>query len=132
MEDNKPDRGEGAAHGNYASYIAGYILSMILTLIAFSLVYQQQNDGSSSLSHRYLMGALLALAVTQLFVQLIFFLHLDRESSPRWNLQVASLAATVVLIIVIGSIWIMNNLNYHQVSPQQMQQYVQQQDSSGL
>jgi cytochrome o ubiquinol oxidase operon protein cyoD len=132
MEQNKPSGGEGPAHGNYVSYIAGYILSMILTLIAFSLVYQHNNAGSSSLSHKYLMGALLALAITQLFVQMIFFLHLDRESSPRWNLQAALLAATVVLIIVIGSIWIMNNLNYHQLSPQQMQQYVQQQDSSGL
>jgi cytochrome o ubiquinol oxidase subunit IV len=131
MDDNKPQN-DGPAHGSYAGYIAGFMLSMLLTLIAFSLVYQHKNGGSSAGSHKYLMGALLALAITQLLVQLIFFLHLDRESSPRWNLQMAILAAGVVLILVVGSIWIMNNLNYHQLSPQQMQQYVRQQDSSGL
>jgi cytochrome o ubiquinol oxidase operon protein cyoD len=78
------------------------------------------------------MGALLFLALTQLFVQLLFFLHLDRESKPFWNLQVAILAAGVVLILVIGSIWIMNNLNYHMNTPQQIQKYIKDQENSGL
>jgi cytochrome o ubiquinol oxidase operon protein cyoD len=48
-----------------------------------------------------------------LLVQLIFFLHLGRGSNVRWNILVLSFASLVVIIIVTGSLWIMNNLDYH-------------------
>lgn len=131
MGENKTNP-EGAARGNFASYLSGFALSVVLTLTAFYLVYQHKHSQNPIFSHKYLMGALLALALAQLFVQLLFFLHLDRESKPFWNLQVAILAAGVVLIVVIGSIWIMNNLNYHMNSPQQIQQYIHDQENSGL
>jgi cytochrome o ubiquinol oxidase operon protein cyoD len=123
---------EGAAHGNFVSYIAGFGLSVLLTLTAFYLVYQHNHSQQPIFSHKYLMGALLVLALSQLFVQLLFFLHLDRESKPLWNLQVAILAAGVVLILVIGSIWIMNNLNYNMNSSQRVQKYIHDQENSGL
>jgi heme/copper-type cytochrome/quinol oxidase subunit 4 len=46
-------------------------------------------------------------------VQLIFFVHLDQERKPRWNLMVLLFAVLVVVIICFGSLWIMKNLNYH-------------------
>jgi cytochrome o ubiquinol oxidase subunit IV len=105
---------------------------VLLTLTAFYLVYQHNHSQQPIFSHKYLMGALLVLALSQLFVQLLFFLHLDRESKPFWNLQVAILAAGVVLILVIGSIWIMNNLNYNMNSSQRVQKYIHDQENSGL
>lgn len=117
---------EGAVRGTYAGYVAGFVTSVLLTLTAFYLVYQHKHSAAPIFSHKYLMGALVFLALVQLFVQLIFFLHLDRESSPFWNLQIAILAAGTVLIVVIGSIWIMNNLNYNMMerSPQQTDQSI--------
>ena len=58
-----------------------------------------------------LVGALAALAVAQLMVQLVFFLHLGTESKPRWNLTVVLFALMVVVILVFGSLWIMKNIN---------------------
>ncbi len=104
---------EGQARGTTASYVSGFILSLILTLTAYFLVVQHNQGLNQRFSSTYILVAIFALAITQLLVQLLFFLHLDRESSPRWNLMVAGFAVTVVLILVIGSIWIMNNLNYH-------------------
>jgi cytochrome o ubiquinol oxidase subunit IV len=118
---NKP---EGFTRGSLASYTAGFVLSLTLTLLAFFLVIQHKHSAAPIFSHKYLMGSLVALAVIQLFVQLIFFLHLDKESSPFWNLQVAIFAAGTVLIVVIGSIWIMNNLSYHMTSPGQTDQTI--------
>lgn len=112
--------GDGAAHGTTASYVSGFILSLLLSLTAYFLVIQHKDSRAPLLSHRYLLVAIITLAVSQLFVQLLFFLHLDRESKPRWNLLVASFAAIVVLILVAGSLWIMNNLNYHKDSPTQL------------
>jgi cytochrome o ubiquinol oxidase operon protein cyoD len=60
-----------------------------------------------------LVAVIVGLAIIQLFVQLFFFLHLGEESKPRWNLMVLLFAAMVVIIVVFGSLWIMNNLNYN-------------------
>jgi cytochrome o ubiquinol oxidase operon protein cyoD len=103
---------DGAVKGSVAGYIAGFGLSLLLTLMAFYLV-AHRNSKPGIFTHRFLIVSIVALAIVQLFVQLLFFLHLDRESKPRWNLTVAAFAAVVVLILVIGSLWIMNNLNYH-------------------
>lgn len=97
-----------AAAGNYVSYITGFILSLTLTLIAYILVTQKLYTSTTQI-----IGIIVGLAIIQLVVQLIFFLHLGRESKPRWNVAVFMFAGLVVLIIVFGSIWIMNNLNYN-------------------
>jgi heme/copper-type cytochrome/quinol oxidase subunit 4 len=46
-------------------------------------------------------------------VQLFFFLHIGRESKPRLNAAAFLFATLVVTILVAGSLWIMDNLNYH-------------------
>lgn len=89
------------------SYTTGFALSVILTLAAYLLVVKNVFHGWA------LVGALAGLAVTQLLVQLFFFLHLGRESKPRWNLVVMLFAALVVGIVVFGSLWIMKNLQYN-------------------
>ena len=60
-----------------------------------------------------LLFLLLSLAAIQLFVQAIFFLHLGKESKPRWNQQLFAFMLATVIIIVGGSLWIMANLDYH-------------------
>ena len=58
--------------------------------------------------------------------RLYFFLHLGKETKPRWKLYVFGFMVSVVLIIVFGSIWIMNNLNYR-MTPAQINQYMNSQ-----
>jgi cytochrome o ubiquinol oxidase operon protein cyoD len=53
-----------------------------------------------------------SLAFVQVIIQLIFFLHLGEEESPRWNLISFLFMVGVVFIIVAGSLWIMFNLDY--------------------
>ena len=119
----------GASRGTYLTYAVGYILSICLTLAAYLLVHRHVSSHHLAFSHQFLVVSIIALAIVQLFVQLIFFLHLDGESKPRWNLQVFGFMLLVLLIIVVGSLWIMSNLNYHmKSSPQQVNQYLQSQD----
>jgi cytochrome o ubiquinol oxidase operon protein cyoD len=125
-----------AWRGSIRSYLTGYVLSLVLTSTAFWLVHKHLAANHVSPTDTFMFWALSALALTQLFVQLVFFLHLDRESKPRWNNVVLGFAAIVVIILVGGSIWIMTNLNYHhngfghthaghtQASPQQTTQYI--------
>ncbi|HLG90861.1 MAG TPA: cytochrome o ubiquinol oxidase subunit IV [Candidatus Saccharimonadales bacterium] len=109
------------------NYIAGYIFSLSLTLAAFLLVWRYVDSDRQIFSEGFLFAWIAALALVQLFAQLIFFLHLGRESKPRWNLAVLAFAATIVIILVFGSLWIMANLNYrggHGTSPQQTETYI--------
>jgi len=111
---------ESNSNASVRSYVTGFVLSVLLTLAAYFIV-------TKHLLTRGTVAAIIALAIIQLFVQLVYFLHLGRESKPRWNLMVFAMAAIVVLILVLGSLWIMNHLNYH-MSPEQVNQYLQSQD----
>ncbi len=109
---------EGAGRGSLVSYVVGFVSSLVLTLAAYLLVLRHVHSGHLWPSRHWLLAAgVVVLAIVQLVVQLVFFLHLSRESKPRWNLTVLLFAALVLLIVVFGSLWIMNNLNYHMVSP---------------
>jgi cytochrome o ubiquinol oxidase operon protein cyoD len=108
-------------------YITGFVLSVVLTIVAYLLVQRHVSSGHAAISHGVLVFMITSLALIQLMVQLVFFLHLDSESKPRWNLTVLLFAAMVLVIIVFGSLWIMNNLNYHQETQDQIDKYIRSQ-----
>lgn len=93
---------------HYKPYLIGYTLSLILTLNAYFAVTQADKGITSGL-----FILLMSLAVTQLVLQILFFLHLGKEAKPRWNALAFITMIMVVLFIVVGSIWIMNNLDYN-------------------
>ena len=102
--------------GNILTYSTGFVLSVLLTVSAYLTVARHLFAGWQ------LTSALVTLAILQLMVQLVFFLHLGRETKPRWKLLVFWGMLGVLCILVFGSLWIMNNLNYHMMTPQQIQQ----------
>ena len=119
-----------AEHGvTMTSYVTGFVLSILLTLVAFMLV-QMHLDGSG-LGRQAVIGGVAGLAFAQFLVQLVFFLHLGRETKPRWKLVMFLFAILVILIVVIGSLWIMYNLNYNMapMSEQEVQEYIDRQNS---
>lgn len=117
-----------AGRGNLRTYQIGFAVSVVLTLIAFALVRVHVAHHHTYPSDNLMMALLPLLAVIQLFVQLVFFLHLGRESKPRWNAYALAFAVTVVVILVGGSLWIMSNLNYRMISsPVQIQRYINSQ-----
>jgi cytochrome o ubiquinol oxidase operon protein cyoD len=74
------DKDTGTAYGTYKTYIKGFIFSIIITTVAFLLV------GFKVLSPLGSCIAIAILALTQLFVQLVYFLYLSTDSEARWNL----------------------------------------------
>jgi cytochrome o ubiquinol oxidase subunit IV len=113
----------------FKSYIIGFASSLALTLAAAWFVWVHVNSGHVVFSHQFLYAAVLALAVIQLFVQLICFMHLAGETGPRWRTGALISTAGIIVIIVAGAIWIMNHLNYNMMaSPTQMETYIQSQD----
>lgn len=97
-------------HGWYVSFkplIVGLVASLILLAVSFVMVVS--GDVEKSVLYPVIFG----LAIIQGLVQLIFFMHLGIESKPRWNVVSFAFLVIVMIIVVGGSIWIMNNLNYN-------------------
>lgn len=113
------------------AYISGFILSIALTLAAYLLVQAHLGSGKQLLSQPVILGVILVFAIAQLIVQMLYFLHLGEEKQPRWRLLTLIFTVVAVLIVVIGSLWIMVNLNYHHepTSPDEVNQYLKSQDS---
>lgn len=91
------------------TYIVGFALSIVLTLVAFLFVEQ------FLLPRGVLVATLVTLAVVQLIAQLVCFLHLGKEKKPRWNLAALVFALLIVAILVGGTLWIMQNLSHGQM-----------------
>ncbi len=116
----KPQLDARDAAVRYISYIAGFVLSVLITVLAYVFVVQ------GLWPKEVLLYIVTALALTQLMVQLVFFLHLGRGG--RWKLLTFFFAVIVAGILVIGTLWVMHNLNYNMMhmSPDEMNQYMKE------
>ncbi len=106
------------------SYVIGFALSIILTLIAFGATQMHVNSGHIFIDHNLIIPFILVLALIQLVVQLVFFLHVLREDRPMWNLLFFVGTFSLVLLVVAASLIIMNNLNYSHVTPESATEYI--------
>jgi cytochrome o ubiquinol oxidase operon protein cyoD len=92
-------------HGTVRSYVTGFVLSLVFTLIPYFLVVNQTVKGTM------LLGTIVGFALLQMLVQVLFFLHLGRERNPRW--QAGFLVSTVgaIFVVTVGTTWIMYHLH---------------------
>lgn len=99
-----------ASHGvSVGKYLAGFIISVILTLAAFlPVMLHWMTDWSISAKVIYLLG----LALVQMLVQITFFLHLTDGPDAKYNLMAMWTAVVCVFIIIAGTWWTMWHLNY--------------------
>lgn len=121
MMKNTTETAPTLPHGTLTSYVTGFTLSLLLTAVPFLMVYYHTLHGLD------LVAAIVVFALLQLGIQLVYFLHLGRNSGSRWNNTAFAFMAIVVITIVIGSIWIMYNLNYN-MTPAEINKQVQQTD----
>ncbi|HSX26516.1 MAG TPA: cytochrome o ubiquinol oxidase subunit IV [Chlamydiales bacterium] len=84
----------------------GFIGSLLLTALSFSLT------AAKLFSKQILIPILVFLALTQAIVQLIFFMHMGKEAKPRWMMLVFYFMILVIVIVVLGSLWIITDLNH--------------------
>ncbi|CAM2773629.1 MULTISPECIES: cytochrome o ubiquinol oxidase subunit IV [Vibrio] len=89
-----------------SDYVKGFIASLILTIIPFYFVATQ------SLPKDITYAILFGCAVIQVIVHFIYFLHMEiKTDEGKWNFVSLMFTVLVVLILIVGSIWIMWNLN---------------------
>jgi cytochrome o ubiquinol oxidase operon protein cyoD len=108
------------------SYIIGFVLSVAVTIVVYILVTRH------ALPMQGLTYTISALAIVQLIIQLIFFLHIGGGDGARWKIVTFAFAVIIVFIVVGGSLWIMNNLNYNMMKMSPAQQAIYMKDNEGL
>ena len=91
--------------GDFKAYVIGFVSSLLLTGASFLMVIAKVLSGQA------LVFAIIGLALAQAICQLLYFLHVGQEAKPRWETGVFYFMIMVLLIIVVGSLWIMFDLN---------------------
>ncbi len=121
-EPHQPKQSHESEHGTTASYIVGFILSLIFTFIPYYLVVNKVIQGNA------LIFTILAIAVLQMAIQLFFFLHLGRGPKPLYNIVFFFATAGIIVITVGASLFIMANL-YHNMLPEEVTTRVAQEEN---
>jgi cytochrome o ubiquinol oxidase operon protein cyoD len=97
-----------ADHGTFKSYVIGFLLAVILTVIPFWLVMGHVFSKSSTTGI-----VLLALAAVQVVVHMIYFLHMNTKSEGGWSMLALIFTGMMVFIMLSGSLWVMYHLNHN-------------------
>lgn len=93
------------AHGSRGTYLVGFLLSVVLTAIPFWMVM------TGALAPQATAIVIVALAVVQILVHTVCFLHVNTRAEGGWTLMAYAFTAVMVLIVIVGSLWIMYHLN---------------------
>ncbi|PHP68667.1 cytochrome o ubiquinol oxidase subunit IV [Zhengella mangrovi] len=92
-------------------YIAGFALSLLLTLPAFSLA------AAGVLPPAQTRLAVAGLALLQIVVHFRFFLHIDLQKSHRDDLMLILFTGLIIGLMVLGTLWILFDLEGRMLSP---------------
>ena len=95
-----------APHGTFRAYVTGFVLSVVLTAIPFWLVMARPIE-----SPGYTAAIVLACALAQILVHMIYFLHMTPKAEGGWLLLSPVFTIILVVITLAGSLWIMFHLN---------------------
>jgi len=106
--------GEPSARRAIASYVVGLALSVGLTVVSFVL------PGTHLVWAPSIPVALSVLAVAQIGVHLVFFLHITTAPDNTNNVLALAFGVLIVVLIVAGSLWIMQHLNHNMQSMDQV------------
>ena len=102
--------GTGVAQGA-RGYVIGFVLAVGLTIASFYFAQSQ------AIWAPEIPEALVVLAIAQMGVHLVFFLHITSGPDNTNNVLALAFGVLVVFLVLAGSIWIMGHLSYRNMLP---------------
>ena len=91
------------------SYLIGFVLAVGLTAASFWAIRTHAIYGPG------VSVALVTLAIAQMGIHLVFFLHITTGPDNTNNVLALVFGVLVVFLVVFGSLWIMTNLNHNMI-----------------
>ncbi len=102
-DDDETTEGVGA-------YVVGLGLAVLLTAVSFFVSRTTLVWGPS------IPVALVVLAIAQMGVHLVFFLHITTGPDNVNNVMALAFGVLIVLLLLTGSLWILGNMS-HNMTP---------------
>ncbi len=106
-----------AGHGSMRDYVIGFVLSVILTAIPFWLVMGGVIENKTTT-----VMVIMAFAVVQVVVHMVYFLHMNGRAEGGWNLMALLFTVLLVVIVFSGSLWVMYHLHENMMPVHEMSQ----------
>ena len=97
-------------------YVLGLVLASVLTAASFWAI------GTHLIYGPGIPAALITLAIAQMGVHLVFFLHITTAPDNKNNILALVFGLVIVCFIIFGSIWIMDHLNYNMMPMNKLMQ----------
>src|SRR5262249_14090743 len=99
-----------------ARYVIGFVLASVLTAASFYVLTTSLIWGPG------IPVALIVLAIAQMGVHLVFFLHITTAPDNTNNVLALALGVVLGVLAFAGSLWIMDHLNENMMPMHQMMQ----------
>jgi cytochrome o ubiquinol oxidase subunit IV len=109
------DQGESVAQ-RVGVYLVGLALAVVLTATSFFVA------GTDLVWAPSIPVALVVLAIAQMGVHLVFFLHITTGPDNTNNVMALAFGVLIVILVIGGSLWIMANLNHNMMRMDQIMQ----------
>jgi cytochrome o ubiquinol oxidase operon protein cyoD len=97
-------------------YLVGLGLATLITVVAFFI------SGTSLVWGPSIPIALFVLAIAQMGVHLVFFIHITTGPDNINNVLALAFGVLIVGLVIVGSLWIMYNLNHNMMPMDQIMQ----------
>jgi len=94
-----------APHGSRRGYLIGFALSVLLTAVPFGVVM------AGGVAAPVAAGLCMVLALVQIVVHMVFFLHMNSKSEAGWTMMALIFTIIVVVIALTGTLWVMYHMN---------------------
>jgi cytochrome o ubiquinol oxidase operon protein cyoD len=107
--DDTPSKGE-IAHG-LLGYAVGLGLAVLLTIVSFFVA------GTHLVWQPSIPIALCVLAIAQIGVHLVFFIHITTGPDNTNNVMALAFGVLIVFLVIGGSLWIMSEMDANMMLP---------------
>jgi cytochrome o ubiquinol oxidase operon protein cyoD len=115
-DDAVPGEETGEPVEGISSYLVGLGLALLLTAVSFFIAQ------TTLVWRPSIPVALVVLAIAQMGVHLVFFLHITTGPDNVNNVMALAFGVLIVFLLLAGSLWIMAHLNHNMMPMDQMMQ----------
>ena len=108
------DEGEQSLFTRVLGYVVGLVLALLLTATSFFIA------GTDLVWQPSIPVAIIVLAIAQMGVHLVFFLHITTGADNTNNVMALAFGLLIVFLVIGGSLWIMGHLNQNMMPMDQL------------
>jgi len=109
-EDRPPGAASGGPPSGLAGEVRGYLLGLAISVVLTAATFWAA--GTHLIYGPGIVMAVVVLALAQMGIHLVFFLHITTAPDNTNNVLALAFGILIAGLIVFGSLWVMAHLNH--------------------